>query len=140
MDKRFAEQRAIVIGAGIGGLATADAEGERRGHRGRTQHQAKGQDDDLVGDAHEAQAHGGGGDRNSIPHYDFPSWRIESNRLTTMPIRTSALRTLGGQGNVFAIESVLDEIATARGEDPVAFRLRHQLRGALVFQVSAQPA
>src|SRR5437870_8989721 len=71
------------------------------------------------------QANGGGGDRNSIPLYDFPSWRIESHRLTTMPIRTSALRTLGGQGNVFAIESLLDEIARERGEDPVAFRLRH---------------
>jgi CO/xanthine dehydrogenase Mo-binding subunit len=71
------------------------------------------------------QANGGGGDRNSIPLYDFPSWRIESHRLTTMPIRTSALRTLGGQGNVFAIESILDEIAAERGEDPVAFRLRH---------------
>ncbi|MFL6164629.1 MAG: hypothetical protein ACJ74U_20720, partial [Jatrophihabitantaceae bacterium] len=27
------------------------------------------------------QANGGGGDRNSIPLYDFPSWRIESHRL-----------------------------------------------------------
>ena len=71
------------------------------------------------------QASGGGGDRNSIPHYDFPSWVIESHRLKTMPVRTSALRTLGGQGNVFAIESMLDEIAHKRGEDPVAFRLRH---------------
>ena len=42
-----------------------------------------------------------------------------------MPMRTSALRTLGAQGNVFAIECFLDEIATERGEDPVAFRLRH---------------
>ena len=71
------------------------------------------------------QANGGGSDRNSIPLYDFPSWRIECHRLTTMPIRTSALRTLGGQGNVFAIESILDEIAAERREDPVAFRLRH---------------
>ena len=71
------------------------------------------------------QANGGGGDRNSVPLYDFPSWRIESHRLTTMPIRTSALRTLGAQGNVFAIESILDEIAAERGEDPIAFRLRH---------------
>lgn len=71
------------------------------------------------------QANGGGGDRNSIPLYDFPSWHIQSHRLTTMPIRTSALRTLGGQGNIFAIESILDEIAAERGEDPVAFRLRH---------------
>ena len=42
-----------------------------------------------------------------------------------MPIRTSALRTLGAQGNVFAIESLLDEIAGERGEDPMAFRLRY---------------
>ena len=73
------------------------------------------------------QANGGGGDRNSIPLYDFPSWKIVSHRLLTMPLRTSALRTLGAQGNVFAIESFLDEIATERGEDPVAFRLRHLL-------------
>jgi nicotinate dehydrogenase subunit B len=71
------------------------------------------------------QANGGGGDRNSIPLYDFPSWQVESHRLLTMPVRTSALRTLGAQGNVFAIESFLDEIAAERGEDPVAFRLRH---------------
>jgi nicotinate dehydrogenase subunit B len=71
------------------------------------------------------QANGGGADRNSIPLYDFPSWKVESHRLLTMPVRTSALRTLGGQGNAFAIESFLDEIAAERGEDPVAFRLRH---------------
>jgi nicotinate dehydrogenase subunit B len=71
------------------------------------------------------QANGGGGDRNSIPLYDFPAWTIESHRLLTMPVRVSALRTLGAQGNVFAIESIIDEIAQLRGEDPVAFRLRH---------------
>jgi len=71
------------------------------------------------------QANGGGGDRNSIPLYQFPSWQIESHRLLTMPVRTSALRTLGAQGNVFAIESFLDEVAAERGEDPVDFRLRH---------------
>jgi nicotinate dehydrogenase subunit B len=71
------------------------------------------------------QANGGGADRNSVPLYDFPSWKVESHRLLTMPVRTSALRTLGGQGNAFAIESILDEVAAERGEDPVAFRLRH---------------
>jgi len=72
-----------------------------------------------------AQANGGGADRNSVPLYEFPSWQIECHRLTTMPIRTSALRTLGAQGNVFAIESFLDELAAERGEDPLQFRLRH---------------
>ncbi|HEV7881024.1 xanthine dehydrogenase family protein molybdopterin-binding subunit [Bradyrhizobium sp.] len=71
------------------------------------------------------QATGGGADRNSVPLYDFPSWTVECHRLLTMPIRTSALRTLGAQGNVFAIESFIDELAAERGEDPVAFRLRH---------------
>jgi nicotinate dehydrogenase subunit B len=71
------------------------------------------------------QANGGGADRNSIPLYNFPSWQIQCHRLLNMPIRTSALRTLGGQGNVFAIESFIDELATERDEDPVAFRLRH---------------
>jgi nicotinate dehydrogenase subunit B len=71
------------------------------------------------------QATGGGADRNSVPLYDFPSWQIDCHRLLTMPIRTSALRTLGAQGNVFAIESFLDELAAERGEDPVEVRLRH---------------
>ncbi len=70
-------------------------------------------------------AGGGGSDRNSIPLYDFPAWHVKAHRLTTMPVRTSALRTLGAQGNAFAIESFLDELASERGEDPVAFRLRH---------------
>jgi CO/xanthine dehydrogenase Mo-binding subunit len=70
-------------------------------------------------------ANGGGGDRNSVPLYDLPAWTVESHRLLTMPVRTSALRTLGAQGNVFAIESLLDEIAAERGEDPIQFRLRH---------------
>jgi nicotinate dehydrogenase subunit B len=79
----------------------------------------------LMISSNPASAQGGGADRNAIPLYDFPSWTIESHRLLTMPVRTSALRTLGGQGNVFAIECFIDEIGAERGEDPVAFRLRH---------------
>lgn len=70
-------------------------------------------------------AGGGGGERNATPLYDFPAWHITSHRLLTMPIRTSALRTLGAFANVFAIESFMDELAAERGEDAVAFRLRH---------------
>ncbi len=85
---------------------------------------------------------GGGSDRNSVPLYDFPSWHVESHRLTIMPIRTSALRTLGAQGNVFAIESFLDELAFERGEDPVAFRLRHlsDPRSKAVIEAAARRA
>src|SRR5258707_5256494 len=69
------------------------------------------------------QINGGGADRNSIPLYDFPSWQIECHRLLTMPIRTSALRNLCGQGSIFSIASFIDELASAHREDPVAFRL-----------------
>jgi CO/xanthine dehydrogenase Mo-binding subunit len=87
-------------------------------------------------------AGGGGADRNSIPLYDFPSWHVELHRLTTMPVRTSALRTLGAQGNAFAIESLLDELAFERGEDPIAFRLRHlsDPRSRDVVQAAARRA
>ena len=42
-----------------------------------------------------------------------------------MPLRVSALRTLGGYTNVFAVESFMDELAAAAKQDPVAFRLAH---------------
>jgi CO/xanthine dehydrogenase Mo-binding subunit len=70
-------------------------------------------------------ATGGGAQRNAVPLYDFPAWRIGKNRLLTMPLRTSSMRALGAFGNVFAIESMMDEIAHESGEDPLAFRLRH---------------
>jgi nicotinate dehydrogenase subunit B len=87
-------------------------------------------------------ANGGGADRNSIPLYDFPSWQIDCHRLLTMPVRTSALRTLGAQGNVFAIESFLDELAAERGEDPVALRLRllRDVRAQDVVRAAAKRA
>ena len=40
-------------------------------------------------------ANGGGAERNAVPLYDFPACDITCHRLLTMPIRTSALRTLG---------------------------------------------
>jgi CO/xanthine dehydrogenase Mo-binding subunit len=67
----------------------------------------------------------GGGDRNAIPLYDFPSQRVVHHFVQDMPIRVSALRTLGAYANVFALESFMDELATAAGADPVAFRLAH---------------
>jgi nicotinate dehydrogenase subunit B len=70
-------------------------------------------------------ATGGGAERNAVPGYDFDAWQITNHRLMTMPLRTSALRSLGALGNVFAAESFLDEIAHASGQDPVALRLRY---------------
>jgi len=40
-----------------------------------------------------------------------------------MPIRTSALRTLGAYANVFALESFMDEVALAAGLPVVAARV-----------------
>ena len=70
-------------------------------------------------------ATGGGSDRNSVPGYAFPEFRVVNHRLTVMPVRTSAMRALGGFANVFAIESFLDEIADTLGVDPVEYRKRH---------------
>lgn len=83
---------------------------------------------------------GGGAERNAIPAYDFPSWRISRHHITDMPIRTSALRSLGGFVNVFAIESFMDELAAERGEDPIAFRLRYlrDPRARAVIDVAAK--
>jgi CO/xanthine dehydrogenase Mo-binding subunit len=70
-------------------------------------------------------ANGGGADRNAVPPYDFTARRIINHRLLDMPLRTSALRSLGAFANVFAIESFFDEIAVEQGEDAVKLRLRH---------------
>jgi CO/xanthine dehydrogenase Mo-binding subunit len=66
---------------------------------------------------------GGGAGRNSVPGYAFPAYRVVNHRLTVMPLRTSALRSLGAFVNVFAIESFMDELAAAAGRDPIEYRL-----------------
>lgn len=85
---------------------------------------------------------GGGSERNSIPIYNFPQWEAVNHRLLTMPIRTSSLRSLGAHCNIFAIESFLDEIATALGIDPLDYRLRHldDARGRAVLEAAAKMA
>jgi CO/xanthine dehydrogenase Mo-binding subunit len=67
----------------------------------------------------------GAGDRNAVPLYELPRRRITNHLIKDMPLRVSALRTLGAFANVFAIESLMDELAAAAGADPVAFRLAH---------------
>jgi len=82
----------------------------------------------------------GNGDRNSVPLYDLPKRKIINHLLTEMPLRTSSLRTLGGHGNIFAIECFMDELALAAGRDPVEFRLAHMKdpRGRAVIEAAAE--
>ena len=77
--------------------------------------------------------------RNSVPGYDIPDLEVTRHLLRTMPIRTSSLRSLGAFLNVFAIESMMDELAAAAGADPVAFRLAHlsDPRGRRVIEQAA---
>lgn len=66
---------------------------------------------------------GGGGTRNAKPYYDIPNSRILHHLVTTPPVRTSALRTLGALPNVFAMEAMMDDLAAMAGADPLGYRL-----------------
>jgi nicotinate dehydrogenase subunit B len=70
-----------------------------------------------------AEQRGGGGTRNAVPLYDVPAHRIVHHLVMRPPVRTSALRGLGALPNVYAIESLIDDLAARVGEDPVAYRL-----------------
>jgi CO/xanthine dehydrogenase Mo-binding subunit len=67
----------------------------------------------------------GGADRNAVALYAFPQQRVVEHYVTEQPLRVSALRGLGAFGNVFAIESFVDELAIAHDADPFEYRLRH---------------
>ena len=67
----------------------------------------------------------GGIHRNATPPYAFPETRIVKHLVHDLPLRVSALRTLGAYANVFAAESFMDELARAAGADPLDYRRRH---------------
>jgi nicotinate dehydrogenase subunit B len=82
----------------------------------------------------------GSGDRNAVPLYSIPNKRVIWHFLKQMPLRVSALRSLGAYMNVLSIESFMDELAAAAGIDPVEFRLRQldDPRAREVVTVAAQ--
>ena len=84
----------------------------------------------------------GGADRNAIPPYETANLKVIKHLILASPLRTSALRTLGGYANVFAGESFVDELAAAARADPVEFRLRHikDPRARAVIEAAAQRA
>jgi CO/xanthine dehydrogenase Mo-binding subunit len=75
-----------------------------------------------------------GAHRNADPLYDVGEKRIASHFVGASPIRTSSTRSLGAFGNVFAIESFIDELAHASGMPPDVFRTSH-LRDARAIEV-----
>lgn len=63
--------------------------------------------------------------RNADPFYDFAQRTVTKHLVHGLPLRTSAMRTLGAFANVFAIESFMDELAEHAGVDALEFRRRH---------------
>jgi nicotinate dehydrogenase subunit B len=75
-----------------------------------------------------------------VPGYDVGRLAVVAHRALAMPVRTSALRSLGAHLNVFAIESFVDELAGLADADPLEFRLAHLTdgRAAAVLRLAAE--
>jgi nicotinate dehydrogenase subunit B len=67
----------------------------------------------------------GDASRNSNPLYALANVHVTFHYLPEMLMRVSSLRSLGAHLNIFSIESMLDELASAGGLDPLALRLAH---------------
>ena len=82
----------------------------------------------------------GGIHRNATPPYAFPETRIVKHLVHDLPLRVSALRTLGAYANVFAAESFIDELAHEAGADPLDYRRRHleDVRTRAVLDAAAE--
>lgn len=87
-------------------------------------------------------AGGGGADRNSVPIYAIPHQRMAKRVIINLPYRTSSMRGLGAYLNVYALETLMDDIAHELGRDPLDFRLAHleDERGRAVLQKAAEMA
>jgi isoquinoline 1-oxidoreductase beta subunit len=75
--------------------------------------------------------------------YDIPSVRIEYVRHEHPMLNTGFWRGVGVTHNAFVIECFIDEIATAVGKDPVAYRrslLAKSPRATTVLDVAAKAA
>ena len=63
--------------------------------------------------------------RNLEPLYDFPNPRLVKHLVRGLPLRVSALRSLGAFANVCAIEAFVEELAEVANVSPIDFRIAH---------------
>jgi CO/xanthine dehydrogenase Mo-binding subunit len=73
------------------------------------------------------QEHGTGSGaitQNGDPPYAVDNVRVVAHLIKDTPLQLSNLRAPGKIANVFAVESLADELAVAAGEDAVAFRVK----------------
>lgn len=61
-------------------------------------------------------------DGAAAPPYTLPNMRVEYVRQEPPGVPTAFWRAVGTTGNVFAVESFVDELAAAAKQDPVAYR------------------
>ncbi|KMO44950.1 aldehyde dehydrogenase, partial [Methylobacterium tarhaniae] len=64
------------------------------------------------------------GDRTAVPPYAFGNARVTVHDMPPIA-RASWMRGVSALPNTFAHESYIDELATAAGVDPIAYRLRY---------------
>src|SRR5712672_1399093 len=77
------------------------------------------------------------------PPYAFPNIHVDYARVEPPGIPTGLWRGVGPTHNVFVVESFMDELAHAAGEDPVAYRktlLGHNPRALAVLSLAAEKA
>jgi CO/xanthine dehydrogenase Mo-binding subunit len=81
----------------------------------------------------------GGAQRNAVPGYEFPDHKVTMHYVREALVNGSSLRALGAVGNVFAIESFMDELCDG---DPLGFRLKHlkDPRGRAVLEEAVRKA
>jgi isoquinoline 1-oxidoreductase beta subunit len=66
--------------------------------------------------------------------YSIPN-QLVNYVMVNLPIPVGFWRSVGFSVNVFAVESLMDELAHAAGKDPVQFRLAHMEKGSRPYNI-----